>query len=952
MANQRLSLAWLKKVQPSETKATQHNRSKSIRAAIENLAKQTEHIGPELEQILLRVRLDRLMTARTIDTQNMYLSGLEAVIKDLGRSRKQALVFLTDLRTNYLTRIKTYRENPFYIMFPHFVNEGDEHTNLFLQNIVQTHIMYPTRHANIERLMVEDEIKEMTRADKLALRVVQLTDSMYSVLMLRRLFMDYGITMTAKIQEEGEEGEEEEGEEKKSLHHDLDESSLVKNLSTKDPYIELANEAMLCANHIENGIAQQSNPTMTMDELIQQPGEAWQGHAPSIEQDFYSDYVEIFDSDSNSTKYSKSRNFLVETGLTGSEGDVGDIVYLKELLCHTLAAVKVKRYGKYKRSQMQNGHFCSYSFDRFADDRERIPRPNVEDSDAGFFGERLPCPHTNCGKSTKSSTKSSSSSSSSNSNNNHNLPPSQLYCRREWYYRAGVDLSVSPQAKRLNSERNEQEFHQMSSSTRYSSRVICKSCMVQKNIPLNDNRYLQSGYHVVRSLSKTVQLMQNLMEGRVVRHSHQHQLDPNNQEDGKNNSNNEEVQGKRSTLNPCDGGLLFAMIRAKTSWKKLVENNGHPDEIAIAEANYLKLARETSEVASSELGTNDQKKQREHESTTMKYGSFFQNNNLIDKLKHSSGHGGADGADGGMGYLFHESSNSSGYNTLMGVLDDIRSEQEDTHNAYKGELLLGKLRELDRKKLLQSNVLTHENDPLFAKEEDADCNAGDMSSDNSDYDDSNHVATEEKNNNEMATMWTNNQKTKSTKKSRKKKNKAPPQVLDLTVEPLQAKQLGLDIALHTENGQELLKEAFHLLKTKKVDHFGKKISGQIWPNEMRKVLQENKAVLSNQRVKPSHNAVMWQLRDGFERFEEACYASQMDLSSASSSSDDGDSGNSGNSNLTQSAAVLEEGSTNITRRSFDSYFGHIFTMSNKKDWNTSLHIDYLELMVEALLKTR
>ena len=157
----------------------------------------------------------------------------------------------------------------------------------------------------------------------------------------------------------------------------------------------------------------------------------------------------------------------------------------------------------------------------------------------------------------------------------------------------------------------------------------------------------------------------------------------------------------------------------------------------------------------------------------------------------------------------------------------------------------------------------------------------------------------------------------------------------------------LDIALHTENGQELLKEAFHLLKTKRVDHFGKKISG-LWPNQMRKVLQENKAVLSNQRVKPSNNTVMWQLRDGFERFEEACYASQLDLSSASSSSDDAISGNS----LRQSAAVLEEGSTNITRRSFDSYFGHIFTMSNKKDWNTSLHVDYLELMVEALLTTR
>lgn len=34
------------------------------------------------------------------------------------------------------------------------------------------------------------------------------------------------------------------------------------------------------------------------------------------------------------------------------------------------------------------------------------------------------------------------------------------------------------------------------------------------------------------------------------------------------------------------------------------------------------------------------------------------------------------------------------------------------------------------------------------------------------------------------------------------------------------------------------------------------------------------------------------------------------------------------------------------------YFSHVLTMAEKCDWTPSLHEDYLELMVETLLKTR
>ena len=57
----------------------------------------------------------------------------------------------------------------------------------------------------------------------------------------------------------------------------------------------------------------------------------------------------------------------------------------------------------------------------------------------------------------------------------------------------------------------------------------------------------------------------------------------------------------------------------------------------------------------------------------------------------------------GMDYLFDNGMDV--YSKLMQVLNGLRSEQEDGSAAYKGELLLGKLREHEGKKLLQSNMI-------------------------------------------------------------------------------------------------------------------------------------------------------------------------------------------------------------------------------------------------------
>jgi hypothetical protein len=79
-----------------------------------------------------------------------------------------------------------------------------------------------------------------------------------------------------------------------------------------------------------------------------------------------------------------SRNFLIEKGLTGSDGNVGDIVYFKELLCDTLSAVKIEKYGAYSNRHQHKAHFCHYAFDEFVDEVERIPRQQVIISFSSF----------------------------------------------------------------------------------------------------------------------------------------------------------------------------------------------------------------------------------------------------------------------------------------------------------------------------------------------------------------------------------------------------------------------------------------------------------------------------------------------------------------------------------------------------------------------------------------
>ena len=143
--------------------------------------------------------------------------------------------------------------------------------------------------------------------------------------------MDYGITTTAKIKPSPLSENKDENDlnflardatrqESNKLHHRLDNEALAKVLSVTDPYIELANEAMLCANHIENGIAQQTQQSKTSAansssssstttysgiEDASLPGEQWRINVPDESDDYARDHIEMFDRDTSANMYSE-----------------------------------------------------------------------------------------------------------------------------------------------------------------------------------------------------------------------------------------------------------------------------------------------------------------------------------------------------------------------------------------------------------------------------------------------------------------------------------------------------------------------------------------------------------------------------------------------------------------------------------------------------------------------
>ena len=809
--------------------------------------------------------------------------------------------------------------------------------------------MYPVKRVQIECALLRDDLEELSRVDLLALRVLQLTDSLYSVLILRRLFMDYGITTTARVTPPEDEFMNDESNTSLFSTSDtssttasantsakrrnaLDDKSLVHVLCQKDPYVEMANEAQLCANHIENGIANQSNPNGSQN---RRPGQQWYPHVPEIEQDFNSDHVEMFDTDTTQTKYSKSRNFLVEEGLTGADGDVGDMVYLKELLCDTLADTKRVRYGRYRQSHRHEGHFCGITSDPLSDASMSLPRQTATEEAASLFGERKKCPH---GKGC----------------DNRKNSIDQHRTQREWYYRTEINPHLTPQEKQdlvAGTMKKGGDGH------KFTSRVVCSACMNHENVSTQNPYYLQNGHGVARATTRTVINMQNIMAGRVVRKD----VGVVNAADdaaGEAGAKEEEAERrKKQTVDAQDGGLIFAMIRAKTMWKNLVKEGAHQDEIEIAEQNYQRLAAETASVIESVDEYKDGKNNSERGVYGRKnrYGKFFQSSNLTERLRESNGTHSAvdnlfDNTNNNTNNNRNDNNNEAGYLQLLEVLNVVRRGEEEEKTWKHGELLLGKLRELHRKKLLKRNVIDTNIDDDDSSDDEEEENENkhtmynDMSSEEEPEDGSGEDAEEEENDNKDDQDEQNhNKETKKTShnlakrkfasRSMKKKN-SKKKVLDMTVQPIPAKDLGLDVALHTDTGKTLLNRAFWLIKELKIDHFGKRQHGKIWPDEMKRVIKEETKVLSEENIQPRHSTVMWRLRDGFERFEEKCYTH----------STIGGSSNSGGS--------AGNGGSMITRRCFNLYFGHIFTMSEKQDWSPKLHSDYLELMIQSLLKTR
>jgi hypothetical protein len=429
--------------------------------------------------------------------------------------------------------------------------------------------MYPVKRVQIEREILRDDLEELPRADRLALRLFQLTDSLYSVLILRRLHLDYGITTTARYHnhcDTDDPGQDfattsnrkspasststSKAPTSKStstsftqqLH--LDDSHLIQTLCEKDPYIEMANEAMLCANHIENGIALQSNPDV---DPADRPGSQWHPRIPNVMDDFGTDYVEMYDTDTSRTKYSKSRNFLVENGLTGSDGNVGDIVYLKELLCSTLANVKNKQYGHYHQHLRHTGHFLDLASDTMANDAEQIPCLNVKEEKASFFGERKRCRFgRGCG---------------------HRIE--QHATPREWYCHTEVNPYLSPTERRRQEETKTMGIA-LKTKTPFQCQMICSKCMEHEKIATTNPCYLQQGDSAIRAAKTAVSQMSRIMLSKIVRKSSSSKIDSTENEDLECQLRKEEIR-KQQELNTEDGGLIFAVVRAKAGWKNLVQ---------------------------------------------------------------------------------------------------------------------------------------------------------------------------------------------------------------------------------------------------------------------------------------------------------------------------------------------------------------------------------------------
>ena len=161
--NQQLSHAWTQNLnQTASSKATNREMIRSWKAQQQNALNNNNsstssspidriyaaadaqrakgQVSPELEQIILRVRIDTMTKEKTIDAQNSYLDSLEALLEDVMLSDSKddhapALSSLKALRKAQQKRTDIYLEHPLYKTFPHFL-KNDEHTNLFVQHAV------------------------------------------------------------------------------------------------------------------------------------------------------------------------------------------------------------------------------------------------------------------------------------------------------------------------------------------------------------------------------------------------------------------------------------------------------------------------------------------------------------------------------------------------------------------------------------------------------------------------------------------------------------------------------------------------------------------------------------------------------------------------------------------------------------------------------------------------
>jgi hypothetical protein len=895
------------------------------------------------------------------------------------------------------TRQQNNLRNPFYQVDPTQLYEGDEHTNKFVENCIEKYVMYArtadavatnssrsgtsttkttkttkattsssktTRHTN----SLGAATSTMSRADKLALRILQLTDSLYSSLLLRRCFIKYGISCLSKLRVK--ELQTDHASRGKGCH--VDDAALDLLLQTPSLLNELANEAVICAEDIEYRILEEQDKIegtqMAPADKLQ-----WQNDPPSIYDDFADDYVtkivppakeEVplpkgkakIPTNGPRIMYAKCRNHLLETTLRDPSYEDGFSAYLRDIVHEMLTNTKVRYCGRYSKKNKEEGVFWGYAFQEKVHDTDLIAPLHVRADEASIFGHRKKC----------------------DSKCTHHR-----FTEREWlyYYREAKEKAgATPKAKK---QRRKAKKAKVAAAAAAAPKAASKSPNAPTGGSATNNRFkglrgrriycpdcaqkhacngfaLQSGLMIRGQFEHALKLVRTKLLGLSTKGmAHVGSL-PSELRTGTFGAQN----GPNETLASVDrekliNGAIFAAAQANDTFQEMLASGAPPATIETARQEALHLAR----VADKERKLIMDAKLKEEKERFV--GASRQSSGSHHDLRAGAATGAQfqttrNAASGSTGSRTKEKTPTSfswrsgksaltsskvkssspssptltrssffsssaaaaseatalNYDALIMLANSHIHEDMEKLSAADFCLEVSHLELGMQGKLGFETICKVPQDAtfVFASTDGQAMERGDGDANN------NHGAAANNNSNKKGVV--------------------------VTLPSVRARNLLINDSRRgnrkgevNHEGVKMLRKAFWAVQKCRIDHFGKDQSHRDWPKEMHRVVTQDEDPL--ERVHPRHSTVMWRLRDGFEKYQEHCHRRKEAIVDVA---------------VPDEAAGFSRADNNklhrMTRRHFNMYFGHLFTMSNKRDWTPVLHIRYMEIMIEALQRAQ